>query len=40
MRLQERLRLLDEAIYRGGQPAADNPVFRQLGRLHDAFGRD
>ncbi|MCW5697292.1 MAG: DUF1465 family protein [Bauldia sp.] len=39
MRLQERLRLLDDAIYRAGHPASDNPVVRQIGRLADAFRR-
>lgn len=40
MRLQERLRLLDDAIYRsGGGPASDNAVVRQLGALTAAFGR-
>jgi len=39
MRLQERLRLLDDAIYRSGHPAANNAVFQQIGRLTDAFGQ-
>jgi regulator of CtrA degradation len=38
MRLQERLRLLDDGIYRSGHAPSDNPVVQQLGRLKAAFG--
>ncbi|MCW5713649.1 MAG: DUF1465 family protein [Bauldia sp.] len=41
MRLQGRIRLLDEAIYPGdpgAPPAAENPVEQQIGRLAAAFG--
>lgn len=40
MRLQERLRTLDEAIYLSGSTAGENPVERQLGRITAAFGGD
>ncbi len=39
MRLQARIRILDEAIYPSSSPAALNPVEQQLGRLSAAFGR-
>jgi regulator of CtrA degradation len=41
IRLQERIRLLDTAIYADEKPeiVASNPVADQLGRLSDAFSR-
>ncbi len=40
VRLQERIRMLDTAIYSDEKPevAGSNPVADQLGRLNDAFG--
>ncbi len=45
MRLQERIRLIDEAIYQDDVKVAANPVIEQIGRLSAAFdapvgGRD
>jgi regulator of CtrA degradation len=39
MRLQERIRLLDEAIYQGDAKAAVNPVNEQIGRLSEALNK-
>jgi regulator of CtrA degradation len=39
MRLQERIRLLDEAIYQGDGRAAVNPVNEQIGRLSEALNK-
>ena len=39
MRLQERVRLLDEAIYQGDSREAINPVNDQIGRLSQALRR-
>ena len=40
IRLQERVRHLDDLIYEaaGPAPAAENPVAEQIGRLSEAFG--
>jgi regulator of CtrA degradation len=38
IRLQERIRILDEAIYLGGTRDAANPVAQHFGRLAAAFG--
>lgn len=40
IRLQDRIRLLDEAIYLPAPAVAANPVGAQLGRLSAAFGAD
>lgn len=37
MRLQERIRLIDEAIYEPGPRATANAVIEQIGRLERAF---
>ena len=39
MRLQERIRLLDAAIYQADAAAAVNPVNEQIGRLSEALQR-
>ncbi|MBT9288824.1 MULTISPECIES: DUF1465 family protein [Hyphomicrobiales] len=38
VRLQERIRKLDAAIYGGEREAAPNPVFAQIGKLNQVFG--
>jgi regulator of CtrA degradation len=38
MRLQNRIRTLDEAIYQSEQRPAENPVSEQIGRLSAALG--
>lgn len=40
VRLQERIRKLDSAIYGGEREAPPNPVVAQLGRLNQVFGSE